>query len=100
MEGILEKRGPFREEHLGAAQAKLQDGKLVMAGGFGSPPEGGLFIFKNSTDEVRGCKLLLYFVVPPSFCCCESTRILYAFVGTTGYVVSTLPLDRRRAALD
>lgn len=59
VEGILEKRGPFREEHLGAAQAKLQEGKLVMAGGFGSPPEGGLFIFKNSTDEVRGCKLLL-----------------------------------------
>lgn len=51
---ILEKRGPFREAHLGAANKKLDAGKLVMAGAAGDPVEGAVFIWKNATkDEIE-----------------------------------------------
>jgi uncharacterized protein len=47
---ILEKRAPHREAHLGAAKSMQQAGKLVMAGAFGDPVSGGMFIFKNSSE--------------------------------------------------
>uniref|UniRef100_A0A7S0VPA4 YCII-related domain-containing protein n=1 Tax=Polytomella parva TaxID=51329 RepID=A0A7S0VPA4_9CHLO len=48
---ILEKRGPYREEHLGFANAMLEAGKLVMAGAVGDPVDGAVFIFRNSSIE-------------------------------------------------
>lgn len=48
---ILEKRGPHREGHLAAAKAVQEQGKLVMAGAYGSDILGGMFIFKNATKE-------------------------------------------------
>jgi uncharacterized protein len=48
---ILEKRGPHREGHLGAAKQHLEAGKLVMAGAAGDPVDCGVFIFKNMTAE-------------------------------------------------
>lgn len=51
---IVEKRGPYREAHLGAANQKLQAGKLVMAGAAGDPVAGAVFIWKNATkDEIE-----------------------------------------------
>uniref|UniRef100_A0A7S0WYM2 YCII-related domain-containing protein n=1 Tax=Chlamydomonas leiostraca TaxID=1034604 RepID=A0A7S0WYM2_9CHLO len=48
---ILEKRGPYREAHLAAAQAKADQGLMVMAGAVGSPPEGATFIFRNQSQQ-------------------------------------------------
>jgi len=43
---VLERRGPFRAEHLALAAAWKADGRLVMFGPLGSPPTGGMFVFR------------------------------------------------------
>ena len=48
---ILEKRGPHRAEHIGNAKKMAEEGKMVMAGAFADPVDGGLFIFKDATKE-------------------------------------------------
>lgn len=45
---ILEKRGPFRGEHLALAQALKADGKVVMAGALVDPVDTGVFIFHTA----------------------------------------------------
>jgi uncharacterized protein YciI len=47
---ILEKRAPFRAEHIAGAKAAAEEGKIVFAGAFGEQPEGALFIFKDSSE--------------------------------------------------
>lgn len=42
---ILERRKPFREEHLGLLRKLHAEGRLVMAGAF-QPADGALFAFK------------------------------------------------------
>jgi uncharacterized protein len=42
---ILERRGPHRPEHLERIAAAQADGRLVMAGPFGDPPKGAVFVF-------------------------------------------------------
>jgi hypothetical protein len=44
---ILERRGPYRADHLAGAQAKADAGKMVMAGAVGAAPDGALFIWKD-----------------------------------------------------
>lgn len=48
---ILDRRGPYREAHLRGAQAKLEAGQLVCAGATGTPPDGGLFLFRDVSRE-------------------------------------------------
>lgn len=48
---ILEKRGPYREAHLRGAQDKLASGNLVCAGATGSPPDGAMFLFKDTSQQ-------------------------------------------------
>eukprot|EP01025_Chloroclados_australasicus_P042823 TRINITY_DN45560_c0_g1_i2.p4 TRINITY_DN45560_c0_g1~~TRINITY_DN45560_c0_g1_i2.p4 ORF type:complete len:100 (-),score=16.86 TRINITY_DN45560_c0_g1_i2:316-615(-) len=51
---ILEKRGPFREKHIAAAKMLSEQGKMSIAGAFGQPPEGALFVFKEmSVEEIE-----------------------------------------------
>jgi hypothetical protein len=45
--GYIERRAPFRPEHLKLAQAAQARGELVLAGAFGDPPEGALLVFKG-----------------------------------------------------
>jgi uncharacterized protein len=52
---ILEKRGPYREAHLGAARKLEKEGKCVLAGAFGDPVEGGMFIMKGMNAQVQRC---------------------------------------------
>ena len=49
---VLEKRGPYREGHLGLAKQLIEEGRCLSGGPLGEPgmevPTGALFIF---TDE-------------------------------------------------
>jgi uncharacterized protein len=57
---ILERRGPYRDGHLGAASKLEAEGKCVLAGAFGDPVEGGLFVMKNMSTQVKTGKLFLW----------------------------------------
>lgn len=53
VEGILDKRGPYREEHLGLAKDLVKEGKMLCAGPY-SDASGALFIFtKSQTDAIE-----------------------------------------------
>jgi len=49
---ILERRAPFRDEHLALVRSFKDDGRLVMAGAIGDPPHGALFIFAGDDAAV------------------------------------------------
>ncbi len=49
VENVVEKRAPYRADHLAYARAWKQDGRIVMAGALGDPPHGALFVF--SVDD-------------------------------------------------
>ena len=44
---ILERREPFRAEHLAGIRAGLEDGRIVMAGPLGDPPHGAAIVFAD-----------------------------------------------------
>jgi len=48
VENILERRAPFRDEHLALINAWKEDGRLLMAGPLGDPPTGAAFVFQVS----------------------------------------------------
>jgi uncharacterized protein YciI len=51
---ILERRGPFRSEHLRLAWAANEQGMLVLAGALAEPVDGAVFIFEcESESQVR-----------------------------------------------
>jgi uncharacterized protein len=43
---FVERRAPFRDEHLAHVRAARDRGEIVMAGAVGEPPDGALLIFK------------------------------------------------------
>jgi uncharacterized protein YciI len=45
VEDIVERRAPYREEHIARIRAWKDDGRIVMAGAVGDPVHGGLFVF-------------------------------------------------------
>ena len=47
---ILEKRGPYRPQHLKLAEDHLKDGSIVFGGPF-TPPTGAMFIFSVDGRE-------------------------------------------------
>ncbi|HZA50568.1 MAG TPA: YciI-like protein [Myxococcaceae bacterium] len=49
----LERRAPFRAEHLALAKEAQRAGRLILAGAF-NPPEGALLVFRaDSAAEVE-----------------------------------------------
>jgi uncharacterized protein YciI len=52
IEGFVEKRMPFREEHLRLVREAHARGEIVMAGALGEPPEGALLVFRASSRAV------------------------------------------------
>ena len=50
VEDVLEKRGPYREEHLALLERLRDEGKMVMAGAVGDPPHGGVLVFTADAD--------------------------------------------------
>lgn len=45
VEDILERRAPHREAHLGEIREGLGDGRILMAGPLGDPPNGAAIVF-------------------------------------------------------
>jgi len=52
IEGFVEKRMPFREEHLRLVREAHARGEIVMAGALGDPPEGALLVFRAPSSAV------------------------------------------------
>ena len=46
VDDILERRAPFRDEHLALARAAYEKGTLVMAGALSEPLDGAVFVFQ------------------------------------------------------
>ena len=45
VENVVEKRAPFRPDHLALANEYLERGELLMAGAFADPVDGAAFVF-------------------------------------------------------
>ena len=52
VDNYVEKRVPFREEHLNLAQKAYQNGSLVMGGALDDPADSAMLIFKGDSPEV------------------------------------------------
>jgi uncharacterized protein len=51
VEDMADRRGPFREGHVGRIRACQDEGRIVMAGALGDPPHGAAIVFKGATRE-------------------------------------------------
>jgi uncharacterized protein YciI len=52
VDGFLDKRAPFRAEHLALVRQALEQGEIVMAGALGDPPTGALLVFRAASAAV------------------------------------------------
>ena len=52
VDDYLERRGEFREEHLGIAKEASDRGELVMAGALAEPADGAILVFKSEDASV------------------------------------------------
>jgi uncharacterized protein YciI len=52
VENAVERRAPFREEHLALARAAHERGELVMAGAYADPVDGAALVFRGDTPSV------------------------------------------------
>lgn len=52
VENYLEKRAPYREEHLTLLKNANEDGVLVMAGALAEPADSAVLIFKGDGPQV------------------------------------------------
>jgi uncharacterized protein YciI len=48
VEDILERREPFRADHLSAIRAAKEDGRILQAGPLGDPPHGAAIVFADA----------------------------------------------------
>jgi uncharacterized protein len=51
VDDYLERRTPFRPEHLNLVREAHERGELVMAGAFAEPADGAAFVFKGKSAE-------------------------------------------------
>ena len=52
VDNYVERRKPFREEHLGLAQSAYNNGSLVMGGALADPADEAVLVFKGDSPEV------------------------------------------------
>jgi uncharacterized protein YciI len=54
VDGFVERRLPFREQHLAYAHSAAERGELALGGALAEPPDTALIIFRgNSPDAAR-----------------------------------------------
>lgn len=47
VDGMVDRRAPYRDEHLARIRAQADAGRIVMAGGLGDPVHGGAIVFRG-----------------------------------------------------
>ncbi len=47
IEGVVERRAPLREGHLGIAKRYLERGELLLAGALNDPTDGAVLVFND-----------------------------------------------------
>lgn len=52
VDNAVERRAPYREEHIRLATEAHQRGELVMAGAFADPVDGAAFVFQGEAPSV------------------------------------------------
>jgi len=52
VENYVEKRAPFRSEHLGYSNEAHARGELLMGGALGDPPDTAILIFRGDSPSV------------------------------------------------
>jgi uncharacterized protein YciI len=52
VENYVERRAPFRGDHLDLVHSFHDDGRLVMAGALTDPPDGAVLVFKGDNPDV------------------------------------------------
>jgi len=52
VKGYVEKRVPFRKEHLGYAEEAYKRGELILAGALADPADSAILIFKGESPKV------------------------------------------------
>jgi hypothetical protein len=52
VDDVVNKRAPYREQHLGLAQKAYEDGLLVLAGALADPPDRALLVFRADDASV------------------------------------------------
>jgi len=52
VDNYVERRAPYRDEHLAHATAAFERGEIVMAGAFDEPVDGALLVFKGDSPDV------------------------------------------------
>jgi uncharacterized protein len=52
VDDFINRRAPFREEHLRLIREAHARGEIVLAGALGDPPDGGLLVFRVSSMAV------------------------------------------------
>lgn len=52
VDNYIERRKPFREEHLAIAKKFHSEGKLILGGALQDPTDSALLIFKGETQDV------------------------------------------------
>jgi uncharacterized protein YciI len=72
---ILEQRGPHREGHLEGARRLAAQGKIVLAGAVGNPPNGALFVFKDTSEQVPDVLLCVDLVFVTLVVACHETLL-------------------------
>lgn len=51
VDDYLDRRGPFRAEHLSLIQRAAHRGELVMAGALADPPDGAVLVFRGPSPQ-------------------------------------------------
>jgi len=51
-ENYIEKRAPYRAEHLALAQHARKDGSLILGGALADPADGAVLVFKGDSPSV------------------------------------------------
>jgi uncharacterized protein YciI len=49
VDGMAERRGPYRKAHLMHLEAAVARGELILAGAFADPLDGSVFLFQGSS---------------------------------------------------
>jgi len=52
VDNYVEKRAPFRTEHISLAQRSFENGSLIMAGALADPLDGAVLLFKGNSPAV------------------------------------------------